>query len=604
MAVFLDFGFQLALEILDLSKVTARRLQPLISGRLQTTGKSKVDDLALLPEIMFLNQQSAARGLQQPDGSESNDSSTGKETGRQPTYTTVGSIYNPKTVTPIQPPARRPRARRYPQPIRSPSGETYIPFPNALLSALPFTEQTSPSPPPTRPATLLQYSPLQQNYERAINPTSEREMVDFTGSELPAPAIRSGNLPSPAPFEGNDGTTSEDSLTSRITVKSLTNLASYENPMQKAAQKALARARTANLNVNRVNTPFSSLSTSTEYPRDRLPPTYGATLAIVGPPQPLTAGPPGQRRFRPSVLEPVCKARDSDSQVANMPLGAGVYRSQSPPGLPRNFGTSILAALDDDDETTEGTGPSNRSLLDETYHAPVSPIPPVPARFRPLYPHYTPGGPESFIGSMNETKRKVYDTLPPERIQQYYPNGFPHSYDGQYTPIAEDWYTRFPITENQTAQKPSSDSEHINKTNQRFYAGTEGLFKHMSQTLDDHNRHSHDNKVGVIGGERQRLRAGHIEKSAVDGKLVPPAMSVEEANEMEESDATEPLLNMAFASLLSYKEASQNGTSPFTKADDSLIDHSEKGNQSFFSESKEEEQPKKKKVVKRSRRGY
>jgi hypothetical protein len=203
---------------------------------------------------------------------------------------------------------------------------------------------------------------------------------------------------------------------------------------------------------------------------------------------------------------------------------------------------------------------------------------------------------------MEELKRKVYDTLPPERIQQYYPDGFPHNYDGRYTPIAEDWYTKFPMSENQAVPTPFWDSDNINKINRKFYAGTKGLFKHMS--VPDYNRHSYDNKVGVIGGERQRLRGGHIEKSAADGKLVPPTMSIDEANEMEKSDATEPLLNMAFASLLTYKEASQNGTSPFKKADESLIDHSEKGNQSFFGETKEDDQPKKKKVVKRSMRGY
>ncbi|KAK4242031.1 hypothetical protein C8A03DRAFT_11775 [Achaetomium macrosporum] len=538
-----------------------------------------------------------------PASNSSTDSSTGKETGRQPTYTTVGSIYNPKTVTPLQPPARRPRTRRYPQPIRSPSGETYIPFPNALLSALPLTDQAPPSPPPATAATLFQYSPLQQNYERAVNPTAEREMAEFTAIEMSAPTIRSGNLPSPAPFEGNDGTTSEDSLTSRITVKSLTNLASYENPMQKAAQKALARARTANLNVNRANTPSSSLCTTAEYPKDRLPGTYGATPAPAGPPQPLTAGPPGQRRFKPSVLEPVSRARDSEGQVAHMPLTTGLYRSQSPIGLPYDFGTSILAALDDEDKI-EGTAQPNRLPLDGTYHGSVSHNPPAPTRSRPLHHEYPSAGSESITGFMDETRRKVYDTLPPERIQQYYPNGFPHNYDGRYTPIAEDWYTRYPIIENQAAQKAFSDSERISKINRNFYAGTEGLFRNMDRAVHNHNHRSQESKVGVIGGERQRLRGGHIEKSAADCKVSPPTMSVEEANEMEESDAIEPLLNMAFASLLHYKEASQNETSPFIKPDDSLIDHSDKGNQSFFSEPKEEEQPKKKRVVKRSRRGY
>ncbi len=141
-----------------------------------------------------------------------------------------------------------------------------------------------------------------------------------------------------------------------------------------------------------------------------------------------------------------------------------------------------------------------------------------------------------------------------------------------------------------------SFSERLTKINQTFYAGTEGLVKNMEQIVRDHNYRCLENKVGVIGEERERLRGSHIERLGADGKVQPPPLSVEDADMMDEADIAKPLVNMAFATLLSYKEESESRASGqnawisgFITADDAWVDTSDEGNMSFFGEPQDDQ---------------
>ncbi|KAK4102705.1 hypothetical protein N658DRAFT_551122 [Parathielavia hyrcaniae] len=527
----------------------------------------------------------------------SNDSSPSAEVNAQPKYTTAGTIYHPKAASSLQPPTRRPRARRYPQPIQAPSGGTFMPFPDALLSALPLKDQPPPSP-PTTASILQQYAPLQQNYDRAVSPTPESDIALLAEYEMSLPNIRSENLSSPAGYEGNSSTSAEETLTSRITVKGLTNLASYPNPMQKAAQNTLARARSANLDTSRPNTPSSHLSATPDLSKDHFFNASGGTFG-AGPPQPLKAGPPGQRPFKPTTLEAASRAHRNDDQI--LP-SAGRYQSRSPIGLPYNVDISILAVLGND----EGTGEFGRPVqlsLDERQYGPVSRNPPHPG-FGDIS---TRGALDMSTEPVDGSKRKVQDTLPPERVQQYYPGGFPSNYDGRHKPIAENWHTKQPAAVDNVIQGTFSDR--ITQINRNFYAGTEGLVRNMDQIVRDHNYRCLETKVGVIGGERERLRGSHIERLGADGKIQPPVLSVEEVNRMDDADIMRPLLNMAFAALLSYREESRSGGSVedarptyFMPAEAAWIDNTEEGNMSFFSDSNEDMS--RKKNLRKPRRGY
>lgn len=523
--------------------------------------------------------------------------STGIGANKPPTYTTVGSVYNPKGTTPLQPPTRRPRTRRYPQPVRSPSGGTFMNFPDELLSALPIEDQAPPSPPSTA-SILRQYSPLQQNYDRASTPVAERENTAFTEFDMSMPSVRSGNLPSPTDFESNDSVAAEDTLTSRITVKGLTNLASYPNPMQKAAQNTLARARAANVGPNRPGTPSSLPSTTPDMSKDRFFNTYN-TRPAVGPPQPLKAGPPGQRAFKPTTLDAASRSLRAEDQVP-----PALYQSRSPIGFQYNHEANILVAFDDDDGTNSSTRGS-QSPFDENYHGSVARHSAEIAGFGGIS---APGPFDTSSEAPDGGRRKVYDTLPPERIKQYFPSGFPSSYDGRHRPVGDDWATKYPVPEDRFMQE--SFSERMAKINRNFYAGTEGLVRNLEQIVRDHNYRCLENKVGVIGEERERLRGSHIERLGADGKVQLPILSVDEVEKMDEADVAKPLVNMALATLLSYKEKSESGVSglngwpsSFTKADDSLVDATDEGNTSFFSKPKDD-YLKRKKIPKKVRRGY
>ncbi|KAK4154894.1 hypothetical protein C8A00DRAFT_14041 [Chaetomidium leptoderma] len=532
-----------------------------------------------------------------PSSNLSTGPSTGTGVTKPATYTTVGSVYTSKAATPFQPPTRRPRTRRYPQPIQSPSGGTFMPFHHELLSALPLQDQAPPSP----PSIQRQYSPLQQNCDRAASPTAEPENTMFAEYGMSVPSIRSGNLPSPTGFEGNDSVAAEDTLTSRITVKGLTSLASYPNPMQKAAQNTLARARTADLGLSRPDTPSSHPSTAPDLAKGRLFNMYGTAPATAGPPEPLKAGPPGQRPYKSTTLEAASRMLRVEDQL---PPATSVYHSISPIGLPYNLDTNILATFDDDD----GIGGTARTIqvpLDERQHGPVSRNPPEFTGFGRLP---TPAPFATVTTALGETRRKVHDTLPPERIKQYFPGGFPSNYDGRHKSMADDWHTKYPTAEDRFMQE--SFAERITRINRSFYVGTEGLVRNMEQIVRDHNYRCLENKVGVIGEERERLRGSHIERLGADGKIQPPLLSVEETDRMDEADIARPLVNMAFATLLGYKEESESGTSTqnawpsgFVKADDAWVDTTEEGNTSLFSKPMEE-QLKRKRPLRKPRRGY
>ncbi|AEO65046.1 uncharacterized protein THITE_2111589 [Thermothielavioides terrestris NRRL 8126] len=421
------------------------------------------------------------------------------------------------------------------------------------------------------------------------------------------PSIRPGNLPSPVGFGGNDSVASEDSLTSRITVKSLTNLASYSNPMQKAAQKALARARTANLGVHRAEASSQFLSPGSDVSKDRLPGTYRPTPGAAGPPQPLTAGPPGHRPYKPSSLEAASRIPHLDGQSVQAPLKTTTTtttsgsQSRSPPmGLPYTIASSVLATIDDDDKV-EGTIQPGPFRFDETNHGSLPYNQPELTGYRHP-PTEIPS--ETTATSVEHAKPKIHDTLPPERIEKYYPRGFPHNYVGRHQPVKEDGYMSFPTMNGQLAQKACP--EQVNRIHQNFYAGSKAFTKKLDSLVGDNNNRCLESKVGIIGEERERLRGSNIEKFGADGEIQSQFLSVEEANRMNGSDATRPLIELALATLLGYKEASKTGIyqwpCSFIKADDAWVDDSDEGNTSFFSKPKDE--LKKRRIVKKARRGY
>ncbi|KAM0208305.1 hypothetical protein ACHAPA_000262 [Fusarium lateritium] len=311
----------------------------------------------------------------------SSPSSIGSRTPTAPTsaskvtYTTAGTPYNPSTSQPLQPPARRGRSLKWPAGLPA-AGLSLLP--KSVLATLPLKTGT-------RSSSIQQYSP-QAQFDGASSPLNEPGHGCISMSTQ-VPRMGSSATPSPlaslfseaepdmltdadqSEESGDEGELGMDPLLN-MPVKSLHNLASYPNPNQKRAQKALLRGLKPALslrmttrsdepstplprpvglpdatnNNSRSYSPFNRTLTETPLigrshddafwnPQDnQLPSTLpgssksfnravgsnpsrtagtrgAATIGSgSGVPLPLTAGPPGQRQYRPSTFESTFKA--------------------------------------------------------------------------------------------------------------------------------------------------------------------------------------------------------------------------------------------------------------------------------------------------------
>ncbi|KAL1838870.1 hypothetical protein VTJ49DRAFT_2094 [Mycothermus thermophilus] len=403
----------------------------------------------------------------------------------------------------------------------------------------------------------------------------------------------SGNQSSHTGLEYNESAMADDLLTSRITVKGLTNLASYPNPMQKAAQNTLARARTVDLGLGRPDTPSSSQSTTPDLTKGRNLNPYGPPRAPTGPPEPLKAGPPGHRPFKPSALDLATKRTLVEDQL---PM---------PPHQPRLPADSLFSC---DASMAPSPGPrgwdpashrpAQTSLSEKQGSAVLRSAPGSAGPIRLATPVPVDASAQAEDGS----KRKVYDTLPVERIKPYYPAGFPSNYDGRYKPVPEDWHARYPLSEDGL----ETSSDRLSRIDQNFYGGAARLMRTAEQVARDCSPRCSRNKAGVIGEERERMRGSLLDRQNVDIKLQHPFMSVEEVNKMAQAEIIEPLLNMTLATLLGYKKdasgvrAQNPWADRFVKAEADWIDSSDEGNKSLF----RDEAASQKKVPRMTRLGY
>ena len=269
------------------------------------------------------------------------------EVSTQPTYTTAGTLYKPENSQPLQAPLRRGRPFRnyserftFEQPL-----DTVAPARN-FSDSMARTSVNSREP----------YSPLQQNYDRAIPPTTSsvssakksptlvtQDQGSYTMSAEAASPVVNSNTENIKDDEEqaaeSDGDPSTNSLRS-LTASSLKNLASYDNPNRDSArrlfQKSVTQPRTqpaplAGAQVRGKNLALppglekgiqerfqrNALMNGATYESMPSPDKYGAppismtqsvrtttpTVATSsGTPYPLTAGPPGQRQHRIAPL--------------------------------------------------------------------------------------------------------------------------------------------------------------------------------------------------------------------------------------------------------------------------------------------------------------
>ncbi|KAI0805100.1 hypothetical protein GGR55DRAFT_698486 [Xylaria sp. FL0064] len=457
-------------------------------------------------------------------------------------YTTVGSVYNPQP-QPLQPPVRRGRT---------------------VKSLFPYKSDS--------PAGQLHYTPLQQNSERAVSPVrfdtdplpstvnisrQQRHVLQKFGVAVPSAHSTSNapvSLQSPtsdnsnaaryfgnravdfiadhhlaannstmfasASADSDNGSDGADTKPiSAMNFNSLTNLASYPNPMQRAAQKLLASHR-----PNPVPDPGSQASDSHSNPYNAEPePLFSlseAPMSFRGAPAPLTAGPPGVRQLRPTTFEheTLQRAREFDDEnpmmnpYIHIPLGQHI----GGPSFETESNSSALAVEEfEEDDVDDGNG-----------------------NYR------------------NKEKNPIVDTLTAYEASLYFPNSLPLSFNPQTQPISPHW-----VSERLEKLKLSSDlcraknpekfaAERKRAVDNHFYSGVNKFNKAFDMAVLEHNHRSVAHAVGRPFKEPQNH----------EGKVVNRQLQVREASLMPTSEHAAPLLSMALQAIISRPEIS-----PFTK---------------------------------------
>ncbi|OAA42721.1 hypothetical protein NOR_04852 [Metarhizium rileyi] len=488
----------------------------------------------------------------------------------QPTYTTAGTIYRPSSSQPLQPPARRGRLPKWP------AGGIHSDlalFPKSALAGL------SMKAPVGRPSALQQYTPLQQNNHRAVSPFSD---PDHLAAKMPMeiPRIRSGNalnlISASLSEEGTqETTTTEDdghrsaddsdegsdddganmTLLRHLPVQSLHNLASYQNPNQKYAQKALqpgTRPRPPALGSSSMGTTTSSTppilsafspragsgevggppnmnlqgnsdvfalrrgqmdpftrtddvwdvrngastsvppnppnasSSGSEYSRPS-----GKSVSANGTLLPLTAGPPGQRQYRPLAVESTIK-----TMAATGPSSPAITNAADDHTILITNRVLKEAGIDDVSIDSLGSffaGTSNSGDGD------IGPQPPTLPRLHGygegMQNHFTP-----FNNSLE--RMKVWD--PRERLI-----------------MTKSW--RDPSPEVRALYKPGTDrlneeamAAHNRQLEEWWYSGINNAYRRVGGTpLNRPQKQQADTDFGVIGDRRPKKPLSPSEKDSV-----------------------------------------------------------------------------------------
>ncbi|KAI1434121.1 hypothetical protein GGR50DRAFT_438575 [Xylaria sp. CBS 124048] len=419
-------------------------------------------------------------------------------------YTTVGSVYNPQ-LQPLQPPIRRGRT---------------------VKTLFPYKSES----PPVGPSQLqLQYTQLQQNSDRAVSPArfnpgslpsnqpitrEERQVLQKFGVAVPDVQQQTSNmavslqspihpnanasqmnglstihnnghvvesiaLGQPTPFvnaiaesdNGSDGTNTKP--ISAMNFNSLTNLASYPNPMQRAAQKVLASHRpqpnpNAGLQV--------SGSQSTHYSADGEPWVSPAeasahmTLSqkIRGAPAPLTAGPPGVRQFRPSAFdqETLQRVREFDDENPMMnPYHPRLRSSQHTGGASMEAESMSSAPRNVNDYDDFEAGDDGRHK--------------------------------------NNDNSRVIDTITADEACAFYPGGLPSNFNSRTQHIPRDWaLKRLSMLEcgpdlYSIQRQDGFWAQRSSRINNLFYGGYNEFNKKLIDPVV--SEHCHDRSTQIVG---------------------------------------------------------------------------------------------------------
>lgn len=376
-------------------------------------------------------------------------------------------------------------------------------------------------------------------------------------------------------------------------VKTLTNLASYPNPNQKMAQRCLDRAREAfkaaaenprpvstdstRPGLNGASASFSSYLSrdgreSSEYysrvPRNaHMNSSTRSSVLSNGPgaPQPLTAGPPGQRHYKASTLEgPLRVLHESAQKPCSMEIVEPSFGTNPPnPSVLYHLGRpsstkmpeALRIAKTEDKPPRQLEEPVSPDLEEQivfgTAHSASVTV------YRDLTNHGAAVQPfrnDVSKSGMRETKAQ-------DELGCYYrdsPGCLPYDYD----PVT---FVSVPY-DNSDLQPPpgrvllssleaqSKRDAELARHRERFYAGDARVFRPWECRFDEICEKARDWELGLVD-ERGPLTLSQIE-AAVDPTQLGKPRNISVGlliNQLQPHDAARPLLPMLYSTLANLK---------------------------------------------------
>lgn len=541
------------------------------------------ESLSQAPETILKGQQQAQQKGEQEQGKQ------GQAQQPAQVYTTVGSLYNPQASQPLQAPARRGRNIKWPptphsespRPGLAKSALSSLPYIN--------TNHHLPQSPPANFHNFPHYSPLRQNIDRAISPQARDMPSILSSKSPAASSVVSFGKRDGTNNHGDDhqdgeekdeGLGEEEPL-KHMSIMALRNLASYTNPMQKRAQKMLDAHRRLPL-VSSHTQP--KLSPSYHEPSDilgeqrnrplsgrpthsdpvamagilqseqangsrslRFPPGLGypsqgtatptghkttgesTPVSILsrgpGAPQPLTAGPPGQRHYRSSALESAMHSihgglrrhNDSDGQSQGQGLIPNPYNSQMLRGRAPTF--------------------TDRDSRLSFEHEPALSI---------------QGTLDLENGNEDGESKLVVDSMRAEDVKAWYPNELPANFGRATVPVPADWTREYPLDATHERRRAENLATHLARTREHFYSGTGMFDKSIAEAIEEKDRRIMHHTIGVTGSELGVI-GGERKKAKSNAKL-----SIAEASRIPRHEHIEPLLSMALQNFAKLNETRLN----------------------------------------------
>jgi hypothetical protein len=261
-----------------------------------------------------------------------------------------------------------------------------------------------------------------------------------------------------------------------------------------------------------------------------------APSARPGYPEPLTAGPPGQRQF------------PSQPYASHGELWGLEYGSQ-----PNNSYA--------DGTTVSPWGNGNG------------------------YSYHPPAQPAFFQAHSGHVNSKIVDTLDPAAAAKYYPQGFPADMTGYYQPMSEETARFMEGGPTSLLPKAVKDARRDAATENLIFEGGRrygqmGADDYYTELLDlkSYNDVKKENPFGAIGPPKKKQFPTVETKPITD----------EEIKKKPVSELIGPILESSWGTLASYRSTdcpgSYNQLSKFTTSPDCHIDAEEEGNKSYFGE--------------------